>query len=99
MSSNDRTMKPVPKPQLSPQDKLRRDVQTKIWVESKAHLSDPISLGTKRFSDFFDQPEFKDWETAPNPDAIVQAIWVLRPEAKEPYRLSWRQVLEGGRSK
>lgn len=55
---------------------------TKIYIETKAAILDPVNLAPQQsYREFFEQ----------NQDA--QSLWVLRPGAREPFRISWRQAL------
>lgn len=60
--------------------------QTKVYVETRAQINDPVNLQDgQSFRSFFEA------------DKEAQALWVLQPGAREPFRVGWRQALHGGR--
>lgn len=53
----------------------------KIFVETKDEIRDPITRGDTTLRSIFEHV------------LDAQALWILEPAAREPYRIHWRQIL------
>ena len=52
-----------------------------IYIETKDEIKDPFIRGAKSLRQIFEE------------DRKAQGLWILQPDAREPYRISWKQVL------